>query len=227
MQALSTLVEGNRPVKVNDLFRGALGMVSPLVFFCFTFFVDIYYLLTITTGTAEVLDYEVVLPPSVVYTERQKFLATKSDQAMPGAILCNAGSRSLEEGIFICAEGNALIDHRFACLPTSSAAPPAAFFIQTKNTHTKDTTVSASSIKTWYNETMVALQAYTNHYFVVLVFMTNKTFRGNAHAELFSNGCPQLLLLVNDDMHAIPPSLVTFLGPTFAHRAVYAPNKEV
>ena len=85
--------------------------------------------------------------------------------------------------------------------------------------------MSASTIKTWYNETMVALQAYTEHYFVVLVFMTNKTFRGNAYAELFSKGCPQLLLLVND-VYAITPSLVAFLGSSFAHRAVYAPDKE-
>lgn len=182
------------------------------------------HFLAITKGMTEVLDYEVLLPPSMVFAERDKFLVKKQDKAdEPGSIPCSDGCKLLEEGIFICAEGNALIDHRFAC-PPSSAALPAAFFIQTKHTM-KGTSVSASTIKDWYNEAMAALQAYTDRYFVVLVFMTNKQFKGNAYNELFSKGCSQLLLLVND-IYARAPSLATFLGPTFAQRAIYAPDKD-
>ena len=207
--------------RVTDLFRGALGLVCHPILFSIVL-------------TAQHNRYnrcvglcDQAAPPSSVFEEREKLLVKKSDKAKPGFIPCYSGLQPFDSGIFICAPGNALIDHRFACPAATPPVPgrhPAAFFIQTKHTSMTDTTVSAAEIKLWYTETMAALTEYTNNYFVVLVFVTNREFKGNAYHDLFSKGCPNLLLLVND-VYRLSRSLATFLGPIFAHRAMYAPDK--
>jgi hypothetical protein len=151
-----------------------------------------------------------------------KFLTRTDDVAGLGDILCkDSNQRPLTSGMFICAEGNAIFDARFASLSPDPQAKPVTFWVQTRHTNAEDpTSVSSSELCVWYQMAMASLANFIKAgYPVVLVFITNRKYRPRttAYSEVFSR-CPRLLLLAND----LQGSLARFLGNTFAHRGLVA-----
>ncbi len=149
-------------------------------------------------------------------------------------ILCTDGqTRSLTEGVFLCAPGNALFDARFECKPVHPATKSTSVWIQTKHSKLKlaeEHTITSRELQKvtsrelchWYDNAIASLAAYAAHDEVVIVFITNRRYKAKTtpYDDLFKH-CPRLLLLAADRSG----SLAKFLGKTFGHRGLLAINK--
>jgi hypothetical protein len=182
------------------------------------------HLTVVSVGCVEILTLRPKLPSCHIYHEVEKFLKTKKDVAkLQDKVLCsNSQTRSLTEGIFLCAEGNAIFDARFVCEPVHPATKSISVWIQIKHSKlnlSKPRRISSSEVRRWYDLAMKSLANYAEQGEVVIVFITNRTYRPKttAYAELLKH-CPRLLLLADDNSQ----SLSKFLGKTFGHRGLLA-----
>ncbi|GES90818.1 hypothetical protein GLOIN_2v1805244 [Rhizophagus clarus] len=172
--------------QLSDIFRGALGADT-------------------------LLQRKVRLHSFKVFTENEKFLVKTDDIAsFDKSVLCDDNvTRSLEESVFRCCQGNANIDHRWI-LDSANNGKKLAIFSQIKYSERDVTTkMSTPNIKDWYNITMKSVENYKNDYDVVLVLFTNRKCTGKINIETM----PHLLLIY-------PKNLEKYLSPTFAHRGL-------
>ncbi|GES82061.1 hypothetical protein GLOIN_2v1805244 [Rhizophagus clarus] len=172
--------------QLSDIFRGALGADT-------------------------LLQRKVRLHSLKVFTENEKFLVKTDDVAsFDKSVLCDDNvTRSLEEGVFRCCQGNANIDHRWI-LDSADNGKKLAIFSQIKYSERDVTTkMSTPNIKDWYDITMKSVENYKNDYDVVLVLFTNRKCTGKINIETM----PHLLLIY-------PKNLEKYLSPTFAHRGL-------
>ncbi|CAG8635862.1 10024_t:CDS:2 [Funneliformis caledonium] len=172
--------------KLSDIFRGALGADT-------------------------LLQRKVRLHSLKVFTENDKFLVETDDVAsFDNSVLCDDNvTRSLEEGIFRCCQGNANIDHHWI-LDSADNEKKLAIFSQIKYSERGVTTkMSTPNIKDWYDITMKSVENYKNDYDVILVLFTNRKCTGKINIETM----PHLLLIY-------PKNLEKYLSPTFAHRGL-------
>ncbi|CAG8639550.1 5838_t:CDS:2, partial [Funneliformis caledonium] len=127
--------------QLSDIFRGALGADT-------------------------LLQRKVRLHNLKVFTENKKFLVKTDDVAsFDKSVLCDDNiTRSLEEGIFRCYQGNANIDHRWF-LDSADNGKKLAIFSQIKYSERGVTTkMSTPDIKDWYDITMKSVENYKNDY---------------------------------------------------------------
>ncbi|CAG8502250.1 6908_t:CDS:2, partial [Acaulospora morrowiae] len=172
--------------QLSDIFRGALGADT-------------------------LLQRKVRLHNLKVFTESKKFLVKTDDVAsFDKSVLCDDNvTRSLEEGIFHCYQGNANIDYRWI-LDSADNGKKLAIFSQIKYSERGvTTTMSTPDIKDWYDITMKSIGNYKNDYDVVLVLFTNRKCTGKINIETM----PHLLLIY-------PENLEKYLSSTFAHRGL-------
>ncbi|GES74835.1 hypothetical protein GLOIN_2v1805244 [Rhizophagus clarus] len=172
--------------QLSDIFRGALGADT-------------------------LLQRKVRLHSLKVFTENEKFLVKTDDVAsFDKSVLCDDNvTRSLEEGVSRCCQGNANIDYRWI-LDSADNGKKLAIFSQIKYSERDVTTkMSTPNIKDWYDITMKSVENYKNDYDVVLVLFTNWKCTGKINIETM----PHLLLIY-------PKNLEKYLSPTFAHRGL-------
>jgi hypothetical protein len=168
--------------QLSDIFRGALGADT-------------------------LLQRKVRLHSLKVFTENEKFLETDDVASLDKSVLCDDNvTRSLEEGIFRCYQGNANIDHRWI-LDSADNGKKLAIFSQIKYSERGATTkMSTQDIKDWYDITIKSVENYKNDYDVILVLFTNRKCTGKINIETM----PHLLLIY-------PKNLEKYLSPTFAY----------
>lgn len=163
-------------------------------------------------GSTTLLSQMVRLRRVEIHTEKDVFLRKTTDIAsLRTTVLCNDGiSRDLTEGIYHCADGCALIDHRWALSSADSSARPFAIFMQDKHSHlaTMDQTINQAELQKWYKATMKSVQRYEETFNIVLVLFTvRRVIAGDL------SSMPNLILI---DMDRIQD----YLSPTFARRSL-------
>ncbi|CAG8732837.1 4748_t:CDS:1, partial [Acaulospora colombiana] len=127
--------------QLSDIFRGALGADT-------------------------LLQRKVRLHNPKVFNESKKFLAKTDDVAsFENSVLCDDNvTRSLEEGIFRCYQGNANIDHRWI-FDSADNGKKLAIFSQIKYSERDvTTTISTPEIKRWYEMTLESVKNYETEY---------------------------------------------------------------
>ncbi|KAK3828337.1 MAG: hypothetical protein J3Q66DRAFT_322432 [Benniella sp.] len=163
-------------------------------------------------GSTTLLSRMVRLRRVDVYIEKERFLKTKTDSATQRTtVLCQDGiARKLTEGIYHCATGCALIDHRWALSSSNNAEKPYAIFMQDKHSHltTTNPTIEQNELQEWYTATMSAVRRYAKKYNIVLIIFTVRRVTAND----FSN-MPNLITI---DRNRIQD----YLSPTFAQRGL-------
>jgi hypothetical protein len=164
-------------------------------------------------GTDEVLGRRVRLRQLRVCVEASEFLVSTTDVApLTASIMFTDGvQRPLEEAVFQCAPGNAIIDWRDGCL-AADAGKPIMFAGQDKHSasETNDPTVSGPELLKWYNLVVASLALYAATYDIVVVYVTNRRFTGD---RAVLDACPRLLLVAADELE-------DHLSPTFAYRGL-------
>ncbi len=168
-------------------------------------------------GCSEILDLRLQLPPSHVYCDAN--VVTRLEYMIP----CTDGkTRSLSQGVFLCAPEHHLFDARFTCKPVHPATKSISVWVQTRHSRlqsAKQQKVTSPELCRWYKDAIASLAAYAEHDEVVIVFITNQRYKPKTtvYNDLFKH-CPRLLLLAADQSG----SLSNFLGKTFGHRGLLA-----
>ena len=155
------------------------------------------------SGSSDILGLHLKLSPAVSVQEQHQFLtSTRSVASVVEQIPCNTGTSSPFDAVFECAQGNALIDHRFACHSIPSDQPPIYFFIQAKQSLLPSQgELKTSSVTAWYDQCMDAMEKFTSHYRVVCVYLSNRRLVDDLHGEMtLFEQCPLLLLITQDNL---------------------------
>ncbi|KAF9946160.1 hypothetical protein BGZ65_010014, partial [Modicella reniformis] len=163
-------------------------------------------------GSTTLLSQMVRLCRVEIHTEKDMFLRTTTDTAnFRTTVLCKDGiSRQLTEGIYHCADGCALIDHRWALSSADSSGRPFAIFMQDKHSHlaTMNPTINQNKLQEWYEATMHSVRRYKKKFNIVLVMFTVRRVTTQNLSRM-----PNLILI---DMDKIQD----YLSPTFAQRGL-------
>lgn len=106
----------------------------------------------------------------------------KSHAEFNEKIACGDDSPSIYDGVFICREGNALVDFRTAVrTPKENERKPILLLFQIKHTALSSTsnTITSSFIEDWCRDTLAAFSAYQSTFDIALVFVTNRRLVGD------------------------------------------------
>eukprot|EP01128_Nolandella_sp_AFSM9_P010454 TRINITY_DN722_c0_g1_i2.p1 TRINITY_DN722_c0_g1~~TRINITY_DN722_c0_g1_i2.p1 ORF type:complete len:586 (+),score=123.54 TRINITY_DN722_c0_g1_i2:414-2171(+) len=118
-----------------------------------------------------------------VFEENQQCLTKiESHAEFKEKIACGDDSPSIYDGVFICREGNALVDFRTAVrTPKESERKPILLLFQVKHSALSSTSNSITStfIEDWCRDTLAAFSAYQSTFDIALVFVTNRRLVGD------------------------------------------------
>lgn len=148
-----------------------------------------------------------------VFYEAEKFLSRVDGQVpFSTATVAEGKERDLTDGVFICAEGNALFDSRVAFQGVDKRLKLVMVQSKFSGLSTKKPEVLCSFVLEWYDKAKKSMALFSDKGVdVFYLFFTNRKLTGEL--DRLMEQCPSLLLISRDQLSG-------HLGPVLIQRAL-------